>query len=134
MQVAQTAFSRLTLCDDGILEAQPLKTKEPRTGELLDETLDAIAGLTQGRSSPVLWKATGTLPIRPAGWQAIVSRAERLVTAIAIVVTSEEEPLLGAFPATMDSLLIPVHVFTSEVEARAWLLQFVVSPGSSRLD
>lgn len=133
MQLVQTAFSRLTLCDDGILEAQPLKTKQPRTGELLNETLDAIAGLTKGESHPVLWKATGTLPLRPGGWQAIVGRVERLVTAIAIVVTSEEEPLLGAFPATMDSLLVPVRVFTSEAEARAWLLQFVASPGSSRL-
>jgi hypothetical protein len=125
VRVEQTSFSRMTLFDDGIVEAQPLATDEPRTAHVLSEAMDAIATVGGGQSRPVLWNPTGTLPLRPDGWQTIVRRAEQTISALAIVIGPEDESLLGAFPQTMDSLLIPVRVFHSETEARAWLLPFV---------
>lgn len=125
MRVEDTPFSRVVLCDDGIIEASPVVLDVPRRSTVLGEALDAIARLVGNGRRPVLWNPTGTLPLPPDGWQAIVARVERIISALAIVVDVEDEPLLGAFPATIDSLLIPAHVFHDEVEARQWLLQFV---------
>jgi hypothetical protein len=124
MLTEETPFSRLTLCDDGIIEAQPLRTEEPRTAELLTQALDAIERVAGGIRRPLLWDATGTLPLAPRGWQAIVDRIERLFTAMAIIVEDVEEPLLGAFPVAIDSLLIPVRVFPTKASGRDWLSQF----------
>lgn len=115
----------MTLFGDGIVEAQPLATDEPRTARVLSEALDALATVAGGRSRPVLWNPTGTWPLRPDGWQTIVNRAEQTISALAIVISPEDESLLGAFPQAMDSLLIPVRVFHIEAEARAWLIPFV---------
>ena len=125
MRVEETPFSRVILCDDGIIEAVPQALDIPRNSGVLEEALNAIARLVGNGRGPVLWNPTGTLPLPPDGWRVIVARLERIVSAMAIVVDVEDEPLLGAFPATIDSVLIPAHVFNDEGEARKWLLQFV---------
>lgn len=125
MRVVETPFSRLSLCDDGILEAHPIQRDAPRDAALLSDTLDAVDALAGGKPRPVLWDPAGTLPLRPDGWQAIVDRVDGIVEALAIVVDLAEEPLLGAFPQIMNSLLIPVRVFDDEATARQWLLQFI---------
>ena len=124
MRVVETPFSRLSLCDDGILEAHPIQRDAPRDAALLSDTLDAMETVAGDRPRPVLWDPAGTLPLRPDGWQAIVDRVNGLFEALAIVIDSAEEPLLGAFPQIMDSLLMPVRVFDDETAARQWLLQF----------
>ena len=132
MRVVETQFSRLTLCDDGILEAHPIQRDAPRNGALLSETLNALEEVSAGEPRPVIWDPAGTLPLQPDGWQVIVSRADDLFAALAIVLDSEETPLLGAFPESMNALLVPVRVFDDVVAARRWLLQFVDAPAADR--
>jgi hypothetical protein len=130
MLVEEIPFSRIALCDDGVIEAQPLRTEQPRTAEVLTDALDAIERVAGGKRRPLLWNATGTLPLAPRGWQAIVDRIERLFVAMAIVVEDEEESMLGAFPVAIDSLLIPVRVFPTRAAGRDWVAQFA-DPGSA---
>ena len=128
MRIEDTPHSRIVLCDDGIIEAMPAVLEVRRGSELMTAGLDAISQLAGTQRRPVLWKPSGTLPLRPEGWQVIVARLEQTVSALAMVVDVEEEPLLGAFPTAIDSLLIPAQVFHDAVEAREWLLPFV-DPG-----
>ena len=125
MRVVETPFSRLTLCDDGILEAHPIQRDAPRDAALLSQTMDAVVEVAGGKARPVLWDPAGTLPLRPDGWQTIVDRVADVISALGIVIDEAEAPLLGAFPDSMNALLIPVRVFADEPEARDWLLQFV---------
>ncbi|MCP4307055.1 MAG: hypothetical protein GY926_08700 [bacterium] len=125
MRVEETPYNRITLFDDGIIEATPLMPHIPRRAGLIGGALDTIARLAGSERRPVLWIPTGILPLPPDAWQTIVARVERIVSALAIVVDPEDEPLLGAFPASIDSLLIPARVFNDRADAREWLLQFV---------
>lgn len=125
MEVGETAYSRLTLCDDGILEAHPIQRRAPRNAALLTETMGALTAVAGGKSRPVLWDPAGTIPIPPDGWQTIVERVKGVISALAIVIDPDEAPLLGRFPESMNMLLIPVRIFNDATTARRWLLQFV---------
>ncbi|MDJ0498116.1 MAG: hypothetical protein QNJ89_09815 [Acidimicrobiia bacterium] len=127
MDVAETPFSRLTLCEDGILEAHPIQRDAPRNAALIAETMDALEAVAGGKARPVLWDPAGTLPLQPDGWRMIVDRVglAGAIAAIGILIDADEAHLLGAFPETMNALLIPVRSFDDEASAREWLLQFV---------
>ncbi len=129
MRVEETPFSRLTLCDDGILEAHPIDREAPRTAELLNQTMDALESVAGDRPRPVLWDPTGTVPLQPLGWQVIIDRLSGVIAALGIVLDESERSLMGAFPESMNSLLIPVRIFADEADARSWLLQFVAPNG-----
>lgn len=113
------------MCDDGILEAHPLERDEPRTAALLSQTMEALALVASGGPRPVLWDPAGTVPLPPKGWQAIIDRLQGVMAALGIVLDASEAHLLGAFPDSMNSLLIPCRVFADESDARSWLQQFV---------
>jgi hypothetical protein len=87
--------------------------------------MESVVG---GKARPVLWDPAGTLPLEPDGWQTIVDRLSDMMSALGIVIDEEEAPLLGAFPESINALLIPVRIFDDEATARGWLLQFV-EPG-----
>ena len=125
MHVVETPFSRLTLCDDGVLEAHPIDRSAPRSAALLNETIDALVVVGRGLPRPVLWDPTGTLPLPPDGWMTIVDMLEGTMSALAIVLPDHELPLLGPFPETIASLLIPVQTFNDAAAARVWLRGFV---------
>lgn len=125
MRTVQTPFTRLTLYDDGVATAQSLRTDVPRSAELLSGSRDALAELVGDGARPLLWDPTGTLPLPPSGWQAIIEGMSGLVCALAIVVDDLDDHELGSFPAAIDSLLVPVRLFTNELDAREWLQKFV---------
>lgn len=87
--------------------------------------MDALALVASGGPRPVLWDPFGTLPLQPMGWLAIVARLQGVMAARGIVVDESEAHLLGAFPDSMNSLLISCRVFSDEPDARSWLQQLV---------
>ena len=111
MEVGETAYSRLTLCDDGILEAHPIQREALRDAALLTETMGVLEAVAGGKPRPVLWDPAGTIPIPPDGWQAIVERVKGVMSALAIVIDAEQAPLLGKFPESMNMGKSP-HSFT----------------------
>ena len=58
-------------------------------------------------------------------WQVFVDRVDKVIGALAILGDDRVEKALGAFPAVMDSMLIPVRLFHNEAEAIEWLRQFL---------
>ena len=128
VSVRETPFSRLTLYDDGIVHAHPIQREAPRDAALISETIDALEVVADGVPRPVLWDPAGTLPLRPAGWQLVVERVGGSMAALGIVLDDSEVHLLGSFPESMNSLMIPVRIFDNEESALRWLVQFVRTP------
>jgi hypothetical protein len=131
LRVAQTSATRLVLDDEGIVTTRPLNLDQPRTAEMVTEILDGVVELTGSRLCPVLW-IPGDVNMRPGGWQVLVDRVGGIAPAVGIVQEDEAAGRLGAFPSVVDALMLPVRVFTSEADARQWLLQFVASPPDAR--
>ncbi len=120
MRVAESSIARYTLRDDGILVADDLNPELPRSTAAVDETMDVLLELIEGKPRPVLWRL-GLDRSSPEGWAALIRRAPEVTAALAIVATEESEPVLGSFPVAMDALLFPVRVFASDAEATEWL-------------
>ena len=127
MRVAESLIARYTLRDDGILVADDLNPELPRTTAAVDETMDVLLELIEGKPRPVLWRL-GLDRSYPEGWAALIRRAPEATAALAIVVTEETRSVLGSFPATMDALLFPVRVFDNDTEAFEWLGNYAVPP------
>lgn len=124
MKVIETQLSRYTLDDDGIATATPRNSQLPRTIELMTQALDDLEVFLEGTMRPILWDPRTVVPLRPGAWRAIIDRLEKLAIALAIIVDDENETRLGSFPLAIDTLLLPVRLFTDESEARRWLAQF----------
>lgn len=124
MKVIDTRFARYTLGDDGVATATPRRPELPRTMDLMTQALDDLEDFLEEQPRPILWDPRTVLPMRPGAWQAIIERLEKIVVSIAILVDDVKDHRLGSFPEAIDSLLLPVRLFTDEDEARSWLLQF----------
>ena len=73
---------------------------------------------------PALWDVRGMARPRPGAWTVLIERIAELITAVAILMDPDENNV-GPWPDAIDSLLIPVRVFTTEDEAIDWLTTFV---------
>lgn len=125
MKVIETQFSRYTVGDDGVATATPLKPELPRTLDLMTEALDDLEAFLEEKPRPVLWDPRAVVPLRPGVWRVIIERLEKIAVGLAILVEDMDDHGLGSFPVAIDSLLLPVRLFTDENEARSWLQQFV---------
>lgn len=124
MKVFESDYSHYAIHDDGIATATPRKPQHPRTPELMMQALDDLERFLAGTPRPILWDPRTVVPLPPGAWRAIIERLETIVVALAILVDDEQEHGLGSFPAAIDTLLLPVRLFTDEAEARTWLVQF----------
>ena len=106
--------------DDGIIHIQSTKGV-PSTAETVADTFAAIRGLTSGVPKPVLDDVRGWPGANHGAWGAFVSKALSLFSAIAWVADAEAVPRLGAFPDTIDRLLVPFAIFTNEADALRFL-------------
>lgn len=106
--------------DDGIIHLQSTKGV-PSTAETVADTFTAIQGLTNGVPKPVLDDVRGWPGADHGAWGAFVSNALSLFSAIAWIADAESAPQLGAFPETIDRLLVPFAIFTDEAEALRFL-------------
>ena len=129
MRVAESAIARYTLRNDGIVVADDLNPELPRSGAAVEETMDVLLQLIEGKPRPVLWRL-GLDRSSPEGWAALIRRASEVTTVLAIVATDETRSVLGSFPATMDALLFPVRVFDNDAEAIDWLEDHTPPPAT----
>jgi len=106
--------------DDGIIHIRP-SGDVPSTAETVAETSGVIRELTNGVPMPVLDDVRNWPGANHGAWMTLVSNALSLFSAIAWVVDAESSPRLGAFPETIDRLMVPFRVFTDEAEALAFL-------------
>jgi hypothetical protein len=124
MKTIETGFGRLTLDDDGIMTARPVEVETPRTAEMVAEIMTGMSELAGSTPRPILY-FPGNTSLQPRGWQMLIDRIEASAVAIAIVAADAARRRLGAFPAMVDSLMLPVRIFTEESDGRDWLATFV---------
>ena len=96
-----------------------------RTAEDVAESFDRLDQLIGGVRRPGLWDPRDISSFPAGAWRMLIARLEKSFVALAILIDESMEPALGAFPAAIDSLLIPVRIFHDEDEATQWLQQFV---------
>ena len=120
-----TAITEYTIRDDGIVIGRDINPATPRTVQSLTESFDRLADALEGKRPPGLWDARSVPEFPLSVWQVFVNRVDKVIGVLAILVDDRVEDALGAFPAAMDSMLIPVRLFHREDEATQWLLQFV---------
>ena len=125
MQTVTTQLNELTLRDDGILIVRSINPTVSRTAEPVDEMYAALERLLDGKRLRMLWDPRAIRSIRPDGWVAIIDRLDRLFAAIAVVVDDQTAELLGGYPGSWNSLLMPVRQFGNEADALAWLQNLV---------
>lgn len=123
MKTAESAIAHYTLRDDGIVVARDLNAEVRRTTAAVDQTMNVLMRLIDGKPRPVLW-LLGLEKSSAEGWMALIRRAPEVTKALAIVVNERTQPVLGAFPESMDALLFPVQVFEAESAALEWLGTF----------
>lgn len=110
--------------DNGIVVGRDINPETPRTAQNIADSFDRLAALTQGKRLPGLWDARAVPEFSLNLWLVFVTRIEEVAAALAILVNTEAESAFGAFPAAMDSMLIPVRLFREEDKAIDWLGQF----------
>lgn len=91
------------------------------TPATVQQTLSAIRELGDGQRVRILFDARSWGAAGVASWVEFLKNIEVVCTAAAVVVDSDEPIQVGAFPSTLDRLVIPFRSFTSETEARAFL-------------
>jgi hypothetical protein len=112
--------------DDGILRI--VSNGTPSTAATIGETATAVQRLVPD-VVPVLFDARDWPRPSSEVWMSIIDTAPTIANACAILIRPGGEAALGAFPAAVNRLMLPLEVFTDESEALAFLDQFVVPTG-----
>ena len=114
---------RMWLRPDGIVQL----VWAPRTTVLLENVtaaLEAMAGLTGERRSPLLVDARDTGPLdRPT--RAELTRRSDLQAAVALIVGTPLTRVMANFFLSVNKPVFPTRMFDDEASAVAWLLEFV---------
>ena len=113
-----------TLRDDGIVIGRAINPGVQRNDMNVAEALDRLEGLAQGQSLAGLWDPRAVSHFPPEAWRTLVTRLDRTLVALAILVDESTERAVTGFASAIDALLIPVAIFRQEDEAIAWLTQF----------
>ena len=124
MTTAKSTVMHFTLRDDGIVWAESQPGIEP-TAALLDEAEEACRIVRGGKKRPALWSVRDLTKPRPEAWVNFIQNAPNNLTAIAVVGTTEQVAMLGAFPDRMNTMLLPFRLFDDDVPALEWLMGFV---------
>lgn len=125
MKTIETATTHFTLTDDGIVVGRAINPDTPRTSQNTLEALTELERFIGGKPLPGLWDPRVVDRFPAEAWRTMISRLDRSVVALAILVDDRTAAAVGAFSAAMDSLLLPVKLFTDEGEALRWLGQFI---------
>ena len=131
MITAESAVTRYWLREDGIVIGRDINTDIYRTAAVTNATLDVLAELSGPEKRPALWDPRAFDRIHAEGWLVLVERLPAMVTALAILVDDDVEPLLGTFPQHIDALFFPVRLFREEEQAIEWLRGFLDTPPAS---
>jgi hypothetical protein len=112
--------------DEGILCIQSKGIVATRA--MVDEVVEITRGLGGGVPIPVLFDFRDWPEKGAVAWDALISNAVYMFSAVGLLVDADRSPRMGAYPETISRLLVPVGVFTDEAEARAFLSTVVPSP------
>ena len=120
-----TRSNRVWLGEDGIVRSMSLPDIE-QTLEGARDNIAAIAKVSGGVRRPVLADLTGARSIsRQARIYYAGVEAAAAYAAVALLVGSPLSRVLGRFVLAVSRPPRPVHLFTSENEALAWLRSFL---------
>lgn len=114
--VSETA--RVWMGDDGIVRI--VSSGARSTGESVEKTFAAIAEITGGKPVPILFDARRWTSGDPSSWSAFIGAVGDLCLAGAILVTDPDQPI-GSFPHVINTLMVPMRVFTDADEAVEFL-------------
>lgn len=84
-----------------------------------------VRELTAGGKAPILFDIRRWPTGDPRFWLQFVNTIESVCLAGAAVVASDAVEKLGAFPASIDSMLMPFRVFSEEEKALAFLRTYL---------
>ena len=105
---------------DGILVAREVETTEAHSAETAQSDFDAISASVGSARPPAMWDVRGMARPSPTAWSVLIERVADLVSAVAVLIDPSDDNV-GHYPATIDSLLLPMRTFTDEDEAIDWL-------------
>jgi hypothetical protein len=91
------------------------------TPESIDETFAAAKTLLDGARCPILFDARQWPGGDPEGWVTVISNAEEVFSAGAMLFDESAPSVVGRFPEFINRFLIPFRTFTDEAEAMAFL-------------
>ena len=110
---------------DGVIVGKERNFHLPRDPERVGAAMNAAWELAGHKPCAALWDMRGSPRPNAEAWQLFIHRIPDLFVALAIVADEEAVEVLGAFPATMDALLVPVRVFEDDEEASKWIGRYV---------
>lgn len=124
MNEASSTIMVFRMGDDGIVRATSLPGIQP-TAELLAEAEDACRIVRGGRRRPAVWDIRDLVKPNPMAWMAFMENAPNNLLAIAILGDTQHIEVLGSIPQVIGRFLLPIAVFTDEIEAVEWAAGFI---------
>jgi hypothetical protein len=91
------------------------------TPESINETFAAAKTLLHGARCPILFDARQWPGGDPEGWITVISNAEEVFSAGAMLFDESAPSVVGRFPEFINRFVIPFRTFTDEAEALAFL-------------
>jgi hypothetical protein len=119
MEERTTKAARIWVDAEGIIHFEAIGVAS--TAESVTESMAVLGELTGGNPRPILFDSRGWPSGDPASWVRFINSIESVCSAAAVIFDEESKPRMGAFPALLDSLMIPFRLFSDEDEAREFL-------------
>ena len=110
---------------DGLIIGRETNFHLPREPQVVQEAMKATWKLAGGEPCAALWDMRGSPRPSPESWRLFIHRLPEIFFALAILADEQAVSFLGAFPAAIDNLLVPVRVFGQEDEATQWIEGFL---------
>jgi hypothetical protein len=117
----------MTLDDSGVVLIVERNSDKRHTAQSTEADVAAFRSLTNGQVLPVIWDVREMKRPLPGAWDPLIHELPDLVAALAMLVDDRSRLIVGAYPAAMNSLLVPARQFEDLKKARDWLGQFVPS-------
>ncbi len=115
----KTRTAKLWVDQRGIAHIQ--STGVPSTAATVQETMTALQQLLGGTRAPIIFDARKWPSGDTASWVRFISLVEQVCIAGAILVDPERPADVGRYPEVVSKLIVPFGVFTTEVDALAFL-------------
>jgi hypothetical protein len=120
-----TRTSRVWLDDEGIVQEVASAGSVQQLADA-KENIAANAKVTQGRRLPLLVDMSQVKSITRDARALYAKAGPRVACAVALVVGSPLNRMMGNFFLGFNRPLIPVRLFSSTMDAAVWLRQFLV--------
>lgn len=99
------------------IESQGVEATREMVAEVVAVTRDVVGDSPM----PVIFDFREWPPGGRVAWDAIIGNAVAMFSAVALLV-AEPAPPIGSYPEIITRLLVPVGVFTTYAEARAFVI------------